>query len=65
MLKVYETKQVECVKCGWVGKVFKHIPLKYAWCGGCRSEGLRLYKSAPNKASTRRAEVCAKKSIVK
>jgi len=46
----YETKEVECLKCGWIGKVAKHIPLRFAWCGGCRSSRLRLYH-APNKGS--------------
>lgn len=40
----YETKEIECERCGWVGTVAKHIPLKQAWCGGCRSSRIRLHK---------------------
>ena len=40
----YETKEIECDRCGWVGAVAKHIPLKQAWCGGCRSSRIRLHK---------------------
>lgn len=40
----YETKEIECDRCGWVGTVAKHIPLKQSWCGGCRSSRIRLHK---------------------
>jgi hypothetical protein len=40
----YETKTIECDKCGWVGTVAKFIPLKQAWCGGCGSLRIRLHK---------------------
>jgi hypothetical protein len=48
----YETKEIECDKCGWVGTVAKHIPLKQAWCGGCRSSRIRLHKRPTTKAAT-------------
>jgi predicted Zn-ribbon and HTH transcriptional regulator len=40
----YETKEIECDKCGRVSTVAKHIPLKQAWCPECRSSRIRLYK---------------------
>jgi ribosomal protein S27AE len=43
-IKDYKTKEVECDRCGWVSKIAKHIPLKQAWCGRCRSSRIRLHK---------------------
>lgn len=53
----YETKQVECLKCGWVGAIAKFIPLKQAWCGSCRSSQLRIYH-VPNTSGKRTVEDC-------
>jgi hypothetical protein len=42
-----ETKDVECILCGWTGKLTKWIPLKKHWCPDCReTRGLRLVKRA-------------------
>jgi hypothetical protein len=40
-----ETKWVECIYCGWVGKIFKLLPIRFSWCQHChRPNGLRRYR---------------------
>ena len=41
-----KSKEAECLKCGWVGKLIAHIPLRWASCPHCRALGwdLRLYR---------------------
>lgn len=40
----YETKEIECDKCGRVSSVAKKIPLHFACCKECGSLKIRLYK---------------------
>ncbi len=40
----YETKQIECDKCGRVSTVAKHIPLRFSKCPECGSLKIRLWK---------------------
>lgn len=56
-IEKYETKEVECVKCGWVGTVAKFIPIRQAWCGSCRSSQLRIHH-APNNSVQRTCFNC-------
>ena len=51
LLKQVSSKWVECLKCGWVGRVSKHIPIKQAWCGQCKSPQLRLWRSLTKRAA--------------
>jgi predicted Zn-ribbon and HTH transcriptional regulator len=39
-----DRKTSECLRCGFIFKVAKYIPLKMAWCPQCRSSRIRLYK---------------------
>lgn len=41
-----DTKQIECLNCGQVGRVAKFIPLRFAWCPFCRSPRIRIYKAS-------------------
>lgn len=38
----YPTKEVECLKCGWVGTLCAAFPLRDSWCGHCRGGGHNL-----------------------
>jgi hypothetical protein len=46
----YKTKQIECLKCGYVSTVAKHIPLRFACCKECGSLRIRIYKGAHKKS---------------
>jgi len=49
-IDAYETKEIECDKCGYVSRVAAFIPLKQAWCPQCHSSKIRLHKPDRGKA---------------
>lgn len=54
-MKPTKSKWIECYRCGWVGTVAKHIPLKLAWCRNCGSSRIRIYHAPKPRVDSRPA----------